>query len=256
MERGGIAAQLYTVRDHMKTRDEIATSLAKVREAGYRAVEMAGLGPLTAPEWKGLLDREGLTACSSHTAMDRIQTDLEAVIEEHRLWGAEQVNIPSMPQHYRDQGQEGFRRFAREASELGRRLGDAGLRLGYHNHSFEFVRFGPHTGMHLILENSDPRDLMAQIDTYWVQHGGGDPAAWIRLVKGRIPVVHVKDMVIADGGQVFAEVGEGNLNWPAIMDACRYAGVRWYVVEQDRTRRDPFESLAISYEYLKKLGAE
>ncbi|MGI6207039.1 MAG: sugar phosphate isomerase/epimerase family protein [Anaerolineae bacterium] len=256
MNQGGIAAQLYTVRDFMKTKDDIAASLRKVREAGYRAVEMAGLGPITAAEWKDLLDREGLIACSSHTPLDRLQSDLDAVIAEYRLWGAQYLAIPSMPQHFRDQGEEGFRRFAQEASAIGGRLRQAGITLGYHNHSFEFVRFGPHTGLHVILENSDPQNLMSQLDTYWVQHGGGDPAAWIRLVKGRIPVIHVKDMVIADGAQAFAEIGEGNLNWPAIMDACRYSGVRWYVVEQDRTRRDPFESLAMSYEYLKKLGAE
>lgn len=97
MNQGGIAAQLYTVRDFMKTKDDIAASLRKVREAGYRAVEMAGLGPITAAEWKDLLDREGLIACSSHTPLDRLQSDLDAVIAEYRLWGAQYLAIPSMP---------------------------------------------------------------------------------------------------------------------------------------------------------------
>ena len=101
---------------------------------------------------------------------------------------------------------------------------------------------------------------MGELDTYWVQHGGADPAAWIRRLKGRMPVVHLKDMTVSAEGwnvkQLMAEVGEGNLNWPAILDACHAAGVRWYAVEQDICPRDPFESLKISYENLRKMGLE
>jgi sugar phosphate isomerase/epimerase len=73
-------------------------------------------------------------------------------------------------------------------------------------------------------------------------------------MKNRLPVVHLKDMVIIDGKQVMAEIGEGNLNWPAILKACAASGVEWYAVEQDECQRDPFESLAISYRNLTKMG--
>ena len=76
-------------------------------------------------------------------------------------------------------------------------------------------------------------------------------------MEGRSPVVHLKDMVIqGDREQVMAEVGEGNLNWPAILDACRVAGAEVYAVEQDICQRDPFESLAISYQNLRAMGLE
>jgi hypothetical protein len=65
-------------------------------------------------------------------------------------------------------------------------------------------------------------------------------------MKGRIPLVHFKDMGISDGRQVMAEVGEGNLNWDTILEACKFSGVLWYIVEQDTCQRDPFESLATS----------
>jgi sugar phosphate isomerase/epimerase len=52
------------------------------------------------------------------------------------------------------------------------------------------------------------------------------------------------------------EVGEGNLNWPEIIEACRHAGVEYYAVEQDTCCRDPFESLAISLRNLKAMGLE
>jgi sugar phosphate isomerase/epimerase len=254
MGNGGIAAQLYTVRDFWSTPEEAERTLRRVRDIGYRSVELAAITPFTPQQLKAKLDEVGLVACSSHTGFERMQFDLDSVIADHRLWGCEHVGIPSMPARYREGGEQGFRQFAHDASAIGRKLEDAGFNLGYHNHSFEFVRFGKRTGLDIIYDESDAGALKAQIDTYWVQHGGGDVAAWVRRVKGRMPVVHLKDMVIADGGQVFAEVGEGNLNWPAIMDACREAGVRWYVVEQDRTRRDPFESLALSYSNLRAMG--
>jgi len=161
-----------------------------------------------------------------------------------------------LPPEYWGSGEEGYRRFAQDASEIGRQLHEAGLTFSYHNHSFEFERFGKRTGLDIIFEESDARYLQAEIDTYWVQHGGGDPAAWIRKVKGRMPVVHLKDMVIVDRKQVYAEVGEGNLNWSAILEACREAGVEWYAVEQDTCQRDPFESLAISFRNLKAMGLQ
>ncbi len=126
--------------------------------------------------------------------------------------------------------------------------------VGYHNHSFEFEKFGDKIGLQIIYDESDPRYLTAEIDTYWVQHGGGDPATWIRKLENRIPQVHLKDMTIRGREQIMAEIGEGNLNWPVILDACKSAGVVWYIIEQDKCQRDPFESLAISLKNLHNMG--
>ncbi len=76
------------------------------------------------------------------------------------------------------------------------------------------------------------------------------------MMGGRMPVVHLKDMVIVNGQQTMAEIGEGNLNWSSILLACQEAGVEWYAVEQDICQRDPFESLKISYQNLREMGLE
>ena len=109
--------------------------------------------------------------------------------------------------------------------------------------------------MSIWASSGDPALLDGQIDTYWVQFGGGSPAAWIRRLRGRAPTVHVKDMDVSEGQPVMAEVGEGNLDWPDVLAACREAGVEWLIVEQDECRRNPFESLAISRRNLRTLGA-
>ena len=255
MTRSVLAAQLYTIREHAQTPQDLAASLKKIRDIGYTAVQVSGIGPIPDAEVKAMVDDLGLTICNTHVRpAEALWTDLDAVIAQHRLWGCRHVAIGSMPSSFRQEGEAGFRRFAEEASRIGEELHRAGLTFSYHNHSFEFVRFGRRTGLDIIFEESDPRYLQAEIDTYWVQHGGADPAAWIRRMVGRMPVVHLKDMVIVDGEQAMAEIGEGNLNWPAILEACREAGVEWYAIEQDVCRRDPFESLKISLDNLREMG--
>ena len=133
-------------------------------------------------------------------------------------------------------------------------MAEGGLTFSYHNHSFEFEKFSDKVGLEILRAESDPKYFNLEIDTYWVQHGGGDPTEWILKCKGRIPLLHLKDMANQGGQPVMAEVGEGNLNWPRIQDAAKEAGVEWYLVEQDICRRDPFESLAISFRNLKAMG--
>lgn len=253
MKPQNLAAQLYTIRDYTRDADGFAESMAKIRQIGYLAVQISGIGPIPDEQVKAILDENDLIACITHTPFERLQNDLEGVVAQHRLWNCRHVAVGSMPMPYRQNGEAGYIAFAKEASAIGKKLYDQGLTFSYHNHSFEFCRFGKRTGLEILYEESDPRYLQAELDTYWVQHGGGDPAAWIHLMKGRMPVIHLKDMVIVDDQQAMAEIGEGNLNWRAILDACRDAGVEWYAVEQDTCRRDPFESLRISFDNLLKM---
>jgi sugar phosphate isomerase/epimerase len=138
--------------------------------------------------------------------------------------------------------------------EFGKAFADKGLRLGYHNHRFEFERWFDVTAYEYLFSNT--RQLWAEPDCYWAQYGGADPAAWIRKLKGRVAEVHFKDMTVRNDQPIMAEVGEGNINWKGIIQACVEAGVRWYIVEQDLCERDPFESIRISIENLRRLGIQ
>ena len=249
-----IAAQMYTVREFTQTPKDIAESLKKVKAAGYDAMQLSAFGSINPKELKTLADDTGLAICATHTGYERLRDETQAVIDEHLLWDCKYPAIGSLPASYREDGGDGFHRFAVEASEVARSLADAGLAFGYHNHSFELERFGARTGLQILMEDSDPEVFQMEIDTYWIQHGGGDPAEWIRKAKGRADLVHLKDMAMRGREQLYAEVGEGNLNWDAILEACRDAGTKWYIVEQDTCQRDPFESLAISYRNMKGMG--
>ncbi|MFY9147711.1 MAG: sugar phosphate isomerase/epimerase [Bacillota bacterium] len=249
-----IAAQLFTLREYTKTPKDIASTLKKVREIGYEVVQLSALGPIDVMELKNILDGEGLKVCITHVGFEALKNDTSRIIDEHLLLGCPNVAIGSMPREYINK--DGFYRFAAEASAVGQKLAEAGLTFSYHNHSFELEKFGDRLGLDILIEESDPKYLYFEIDTYWIQHGGGDPAEWINKVNNRIPVVHFKDMGVLNGQQAMFEVGEGNLNWPRIIEACKNAGVEYYAVEQDICYRDPFESLAISLRNLKSMGLE
>jgi len=247
-----IAAQLYTVREFTKTPADITATLKKVARLGYEAVQLSALGPMDPQELRRVCDGEGLKICATHIGYEAMRDTPQAVIDLHHTYGCPYAGIGGLPSSYRSA--EGFLRFAREASEVARRLAEGGIKFVYHNHSFELERFGDRTGLAILYEESDPRYFLSEIDTYWIQHGGGSPAAWVRRLKGRAPCLHLKDMTNKGGQQLMAEVGEGNLDWPDILAAARDAGTEWYIVEQDTCQRDPFESLAISLRNLRAMG--
>ncbi len=246
-----IAAQLYTVRDRLRDRAAIGGLLARLSDIGYGAVEVAGLGPTVADSFDEDLRRAGLVACAAHESLEALQQDPRAVTARCRSWGCRYVVVPSLPLNYHSAA--GFRRFAVEATEIADQLRPHGLGLAYHNHSFELERWEGSSGLEILFEMTSPGVMSAELDTYWLQAAGASPSAWISKLRGRVPLVHVKDMAVVEGRVVQAEIGEGNLDWPEILSASRDAGTEWLVVEQDECIRDPLDSLAISYQNLARL---
>jgi sugar phosphate isomerase/epimerase len=245
-----IAVQLYTVRTQLEDPSRLAGVLGRLRKIGYRAVEVAGLGAVTAGRFGEELRRAKLVACAAHVSLPRLQTALDDVVAECTDWGCRYVVVPSLPEDYRSAA--GYRRFAQEARELARQLLPSGIQLAYHNHAFELERLGDRKALETVFEAAG-EELQAELDTYWLQFGGANPSAWIRRFKNRAPLVHLKDMAVDRGNPVDAEIGEGNLDWIDILRACKDSGTKWLVVEQDNPRRDPMDSVAISYANLARL---
>ncbi|ETT66056.1 MULTISPECIES: sugar phosphate isomerase/epimerase [Paenibacillus] len=249
MNRSTIAAQMYTLRDFTKTAEDLRSTFQKVSAMGYEAIQISAIGPIDPKLVKEYADESGLAICATHVSWDRLTNDLDALAAEHKLWNCKNIGLGSLPEIFRT-GQEGYREFAKLMSDIAVTLKDQhDLQFVYHNHDFEFERFDGMTGMEILLTESDPA-VGFELDLYWVQAGGGSPAEWIRKVAGRMQVVHLKNMAIVNRKQIFAEIGEGNMNYKEIINVCRETGVEWFVVEQDVCRRDPFESLEISLRYL------
>jgi sugar phosphate isomerase/epimerase len=245
-----VAAQLYTLRDFTKTPAHIAATLRKVRAIGYQAVQASGLGPIAEEELVRLCAEEGLTLCATHEGSQRILDEPEAIAERLTKLGCKYTAYP-YPGGVDLKSETQVRELAAKLDRAGAVLKAAGQVLTYHNHACEFYRIGGKTVLDWIYDLTDPVNLQGEIDTYWVQNGGADPVAWCRKLKGRLPLLHLKDYAInAELQPTFAEIGHGNLDFKAIVAAAEDAGCEWFIVEQDVCPGDPFDSLKMSFDYI------
>jgi sugar phosphate isomerase/epimerase len=218
---------------------------------GYEGVELTGTGPYQPAELKELLDDLGLEPAGIHMPLTELEDNLEECIEV--ACGVETTNIvcPFLPEERR-QSREDWLELASILDDVGAQCRGEGLRLSYHNHSFEFVQFDGEYALDLMLRNCRADNVYSELDTYWVKHGGAEPVDYINKYAGRISILHLKDMA-DDEEQSFAEVGSGILDWPAIDAAARAAGVQYYCVEQDRCAGDPMDSARQSAEFVREL---
>ena len=252
-----LAAQLYTVRKFIQTIPDIAETLRKLSDIGYKAIQISALGSVDLKKVAKLVEDNSLLVVGTHTDWDQLLNKIDEVIAEYKMWGSSHAAIGGLfdPKYL---GLKGLKQFLHELGPVSEKLAKESIDFSYHNHNHEFVRYGKKTWLEMLYEQASPEMLKAEIDVYWVQAGGGDPVAWIRKCAGREPLLHLKDMAVGhDRKQRFAEIGEGNMNWPAIIQVAKESGVEWYIVEQDECyERDPFESLAISYHNLQAMGLQ
>ncbi|MDR2687837.1 MAG: sugar phosphate isomerase/epimerase [Oscillospiraceae bacterium] len=244
-----VGAQLYTLRRQMQNEKGIEKTLARVAEIGYTYIQCSGF-KFEAERMKALCGGLGLKVRLTHTAADRILGDTASVIREHQVLGCPYVGLGGMGGEYRSA--KGARQFLKDYGPAMRAFREAGLKFQYHNHAWEFERFGGERFYDILVSESAPALLGFTLDTYWAQHGGMDVPALIRKMKGRIDVCHYKDYAVVDGQPRFAAIGDGNMNWPAVIAAFGEAGCRYAFVEQDDCYgKDPLEELAVSWNYLK-----
>jgi sugar phosphate isomerase/epimerase len=161
------------------------------------------------------------------------------------------VIVPWMPEDDRRSADD-VRRFAAELGGYARTLDRHGIRLGYHNHDFEFAPLDGTTVWDILLAELPP-DVELELDVYWASVGGRDPVAEIRATAGRVRLLHMKDRE-AGSEPRDAPPGDGTLPFPSIVEAGREAGVEWYIVEQDEPR-DPLADIARGRTYLETLAS-
>lgn len=258
-----IAVQMFTVREHTQTASELARTLKKISNIGYQAVQLSAVKAMNgdnpevdAAEAKRMLDDNGLKCIATHRPWDNLINETEKEIEFHKTLGCDFTAIGGIPKDKYPRTADGTRAFLKDAETVITKLNNAGISFGHHNHSHEFARVS-RKGQWLedIIINEGGDALMLELDLYWIQHAGVNPVRILERSVGRVPVIHLKDKEVdPEDGPVMAPIGEGNFDWEHIIPACEKAGVRWYAVEQDICRRDAFDCLKSSYDFLRSQG--
>lgn len=246
-----VAAQLYTVRDLCRTPSDVGKTLASIRSIGYAAVEVAGICPIEAAELQRMVVEEGLAVCAVHDDPNVVLDEPLRVADRAAALSCD-LAVYSYPSGFDVGNEDDLRRLVGKLARAEAVLRAEGMTLCYHHHSLEFARWESCTVLDHILR--EVPFLNVELDTFWIQHGGGNPVKWCQRMSGRLPILHLKDYGCKGGEPLMAEIGNGNLDWPEILAAASGSGCRWFAVEQDTCPGDPLESLRISYEYLRRVA--
>jgi sugar phosphate isomerase/epimerase len=261
-----ISIQLWTFAEYIGFGTDAATIarteevLGRLSEMGYRNVEQFTLSGLTAEEYRALLDKYGLEASARHVNVGTPQnpSDFDQILADNETLGIKYFgsgSTPIFPLIYTTEAE--WVAYAEYLNELGVRARQAGQTLMVHNHDIEFeVRFGDQTVFDILMANTDPKNVVFQLDIYWATNGGGldNPVNVLERYGNRIQLFHVKDMAAGPFPGRIEIVGEGIIDFPEVFAASK-GPVRYYVVEHDPRfgdpTFDPFEAAQKGIDYLE-----
>ncbi|NML65138.1 sugar phosphate isomerase/epimerase [Hymenobacter sp. RP-2-7] len=253
-----VGIQLYSLRDYIG--QSTKSVLAKVAQAGYQEVETYGYSPATGfwgmqpAEFKAALAAQGLTTPSGHYGLDGYfrdgsETELNGIIAAAKGCGQTYVVVPSLDGKLL-QSVADFKTIASRLNQAGKRCQAAGLRIGYHNHNFEFKPLGGTTLYEVLLKETDPKLVDFEMDIYWVVRAGQDPLELIKAHPGRFPLWHVKDMN-KTRPELNTEIGTGSIDFRQLAAHAQEAGLKHLFMEQENFSLDAYQSITQSAAYMK-----
>ncbi len=255
LTHANLGVQLYTVRDTIGANPTAV--LKAIQDIGYSEVE-ATYGNLN-QIWSALKETQ-LKPVSVHVDTDIFfegGSKLDAAIADVKQRGFQFIVLPYIPPEKRG-GVEVFKKLADVLNKAGEKASAAGLTLCYHNHAFEFEPLAGTTGLDLLMKETHKGLVSLEMDVFWVSVAGHNPVALIKKYSNRLALMHLKDKASGFPTQynenvpkdTFKEVGNGSIDFAAILAAAKKSGVKHYFVEQDQTPADPIESLRQSFKFL------
>jgi sugar phosphate isomerase/epimerase len=237
-----ISIQLYTLRE--AAAKDFPTVLKQVADIGYVGVEFAGLNGMQPKEVKKIVDDLGLQVSSAHMGLPTRDT-VSQIVDECKTLGIPRCITGFGPDDMKTV--DGCKALAAKLQTGADLLKGTGIAMGMHNHNHEFHKVDGQYPEDIILNNAP--DVFAELDVYWVQVGGADPAETVARLKHRAPVLHIKDGPVSPASPMSA-VGEGKVDIPAVVKAADPNILEWLIVEIDACPGDMLDAVKRSYKYL------
>jgi len=253
-----VGLQLYSLRDIIK--NDIKGIIEKVAAIGYKEVETYGYSVkdkfwgLDAKAFDNLLKANGIKAPSGHYGMDNFiagknSDELKSYIEAANITGGEYVTVPYLGDSLRKTADD-YKKIAGKLNEAAVLCKASGLKLAYHNHNFEFTKFGNTTGYEILLNETDKNLVDFEMDLYWVARSGVDPLSLFKTHQHRFTMWHIKDMDKTKN-DVNTEIGQGAVDFKSIFTGAKMAGVKHYFVEHEfNYKPDELGSIRTSFDYV------
>lgn len=248
------AMQLFSVRDAVAK--DLEGTLRKLRSIGYNQLEIYGYNGTffgkTPKEFKTILANTDMKVISSHHVSGygmkmkgSLQDNWKQTVEDLAAIDAKYMGCSYLFPNERTN--EIYTALPDLLNSCGEVAKGSGIQFIYHNHDFEFEKFGDTLAYDHLLNKTDANLVKMELDLYWICKAGKDPLAYFDKYPGRFPLWHVKDMSAA--GEI-TEVGNGTIDFAKIFAARKKAGLKHWFVEQDISKGDIFESLKSSHKFL------
>lgn len=272
--------QQFQLRPVIGTEKNARITLQAVKDAGYTGIELNGFMirkmPLIVPvitwmagmpvgnsgrlDWKKLINESGLKVISIHEDLGTILKNPQMVIDEVKAYGTKYIVITGMFR-YDYSKEQSVLSLAEKLNKAGKILADANVQLLYHNHNCEFQQIeSGKTAFDILLENTDARYVNFEFDSYWAVDAGCDAVQLMNKLGNRMKLWHVNDRGIKSKGKKGSilkangtELGNGNINLPALIQTAKNNGVEAIILETHKNWVDnsPTKSLQQSAEFLK-----
>jgi len=237
--------QLYTVRDVING-DFIGT-LKNLAGMGYTGVEFAGYGGLSAQQMKDVLTANKLKPVGTHVGVDGLTKHLDEEIAYHKALGTEYIICP----YYEMKTKDDALKLAEILKPVIAKITDAGLKFAYHNHAHEFVQDGGEYLLDILFKNLPPQAIM-ELDIFWTAHAGVDPFAYMEKHKGRLKLIHVKQI---DKDKHCVDLDKGIINFKEIITKAKALGVEHFILEQEEFAVSSMVSVKNGVDYIFSLEA-
>jgi sugar phosphate isomerase/epimerase len=255
--KGPVGLQLYSLREQFAK--DVPGTFDKVRDFGFKNVELAGTYGMAPEEFKAELESRGLTAISAHFPYDKFKEDPEGIAMEAKALGVKYAGCAWIT-HSGAFDEKGCRDAAAVFNRAGKVLAKDGIKFFYHTHGYEFQPYGSETLFDLLMAETSPEDVTYEMDVFWVVHGGQNPAALFEKYAGRFDLVHLKDMrpgtptgLLTGSSDVKNDValGRGSIDYRRTLAAAQKAGVKWYFIEDESPTSE--EQIPQSLRYLEQV---
>lgn len=269
-EAGGTSAaakpfglQLYSLRDVIKT--DVKGIITQLTEWGYNEFETYGysngnLFDMPSKEFNDFVKSRGARVISGHYGIDVVRGDWAKAVADAKDAGQEYMVLPWIDEASRTP--DGYKKIIEDVNKAAEVTKAAGIRMGYHNHAFEFEKVADKntkeafefqkTGFELLMEGLDPNLVSMELDLYWVVRAGQDPEQIFAKYPGRFEQWHVKDMD-KSAPDKNADVGTGSIDFKKLFTLAGQAGMKHWYVEQETYPADPMTSAKNSIDYLKTI---
>lgn len=229
-----LSIQVFSVRDKMTTAEDTRETFKALASYGYKGIQTAGACEWGYEKYASAAKDAGLKVVGTHLSLDTL-SNIDDAVRIHKILDTKYAGIGAMPGLWSaDLSKETVYDFIKKANDTIPKLKENGLTFTYHHHEREFAKIGNDTIMDILINELD-KSTSFVLDTYWLQTGGVNILEWLKKLKGRVKILHLKDYVVpfGKGGGMITKLGSGNINFKEVIKIAEEIGVEELCYEQD-----------------------